>query len=160
VDRFDARFDDLWTRASPHYGVTTERTSQFLTWRFDPSVHFNTFMTVTVTARDGDRLLGYAVYDLEDGHAHVADLFAEDEDEALDTVLAAVTCWVRNQGAASIAIKCLSTGVLGRVMERAGFRRRPDDVKMTVIVSPPVSGARAPGWAERWYFLGADDFWN
>ena len=159
---FDDRFDDLWTRAAPHYGITTERTSRFLSWRFDKSSHPQAFKTVGVTAPGTDRLVGYAIYQMDHAHASVADLFAEDTDTALEMVLASVTRWVGCLGAASITVRCLASGMLSQVLERAGFRRRPDDKATSVVVSPRASGQRerGPGWKARWYFLGADDFWQ
>ena len=125
-------------------------------------MHLDPFHTVGVTAAANDRLLGYAVYRMVDGHAHVADLFAEDAEETLDQVLAAVTHYVEDQGAASITVKCLASGLAGRVLERGGFRRRVDRETTTLIVSPrgPGDPERGPAWVSRWYFLGADDFWN
>lgn len=162
VDRFDERFDDLWARAAPRYGVTTARTSRFLQWRFCDYPLDLTFVTVGVTDPADGRLRGYAIYFMEDGVAHLADLFAEDAEAALDDVLWGVTRWIRARGAASISVRCAGAGALIAVLRRWGFHPRPDDSVTTIMVSPAADGqpALASVPPSRWHFLAADDFWH
>jgi hypothetical protein len=90
------------------------------------------------------------------------DLFAEDTHSALPVVVAGVTRWLRTRGATSISVTCAGTGVLGVVLRRCGFRRRPDDHPNTIMVSPPEAGSASPDLVSgpRWHFLAADDFWH
>jgi hypothetical protein len=162
IVQFDDRFDDLWKRAAPHYQVTTERTARFLQWRFREYPLDFTFTTIGVSDPLDGRLLGYGIYFMADGVANLVDLFAEDTQSALHSVLAGVTRWIRSAGATSIAVKCAGTGVLDETLRQWGFHPRPDDHPLTIMVSPPAAHANRSAWvrASQWHFLAADDFWH
>lgn len=57
---FDERFDDLWQAASSNFAVATERTSEYLQWRFgrDPQLQYR---TLAIQDSDG-RLHGSVIY--------------------------------------------------------------------------------------------------
>lgn len=58
IEKFDARFDDLWQRVQDKYAMMAVRNAAYLSWRFAP-VSRRTYRTVV--ALDGDTLVGYAV---------------------------------------------------------------------------------------------------
>lgn len=162
IAQFDDRFDALWKRAAPHYGVTTERSARFLKWRFHDFPLTATFVTVGVSDADDDRLMGYAIYLMAGDVANLVDLFAEDSGPALHAVLVSVVRWLRSKGATAISMRCAGTGAIGDVLARTGFHERPDDEPTTLMVSPPADGNPDSALLRpsSWYFLAADDFWH
>ena len=71
VDRYDARFDHLWTRAAQRFPILGERSAEFLNWRFAdaPDARYRALVLI-----DGeDRLRGYLIYHFDGTKAHVAD---------------------------------------------------------------------------------------
>jgi len=161
-DEFDGRFDDLWTRAAPFYGVTTERSSRFLKWRFRDDPVDIALTTVSVSSPVDDRLIGYGTYFMEGDLANIVDLFAENAQSALKTVLGCLVRCVRPRGATSIAVRCAGTTAFNKVLRSCGFRPRPDDHPLTLMVSPPLPGEQDSMLtsAAAWHFLAADDFWH
>jgi hypothetical protein len=161
LEAFDERFDDLWERAKPHYGVTSLRSRRLLTWRFlemPARVRQEIFAVATPSA---DRLIGYAVVSDQAGTCVVADMFAETPDDALECTLLAVVRHAVGAGCTGVSIRCLETAVMARVLRRCGFGRRDDGSTSELIASP--------GWRSRfpdrsadagWYFVGGDDFWD
>lgn len=158
---FDDRFDDLWRRALPEYGVTSERTSRFLNWRFLGTPVGHPYVILGVTAPADGRLLGYAVLFTSDDAAYLVDAFAEDPGGALQSVLMASVRWALESGAASLAVRCLVQGPLDAALRRCGFRPRDDGPPMMVIASPGWDAAdHGHGPRLPWHFLSADDFWE
>jgi hypothetical protein len=148
---FDERFDDLWERAAPHYGVVTERRSRFLQWRYQQSPD-QSFKILAASGPDRARLEGYCVYYLDGPHVQVVDLFASDPGRQLTHLVAGVIRWAREQGAVSISLEGFGPGHLQRTLQRFGFRRRGPSQRV-VLVSPP---ARPDLGLQRWYFTAAD----
>lgn len=162
IERFDDRFDNLWTRGATHYGVTSERTSRFLQWRFRHNPVDHSFRTVGVTSPGDGRLAGYGVCVMEDGGATLVDLFADNTETALHTVLSGIVRWTRARGATSIAVKCAGNSALDAALRRQGFRPRPENHPTTLMVSATPAGPADPAHARgpEWHFLAADDFWH
>jgi hypothetical protein len=73
VERFDARTDALWERASAPFDFAIERRAAYLNWRYaDPRGGPFTIRT----AEAGGEVLGYAVTRMLRGRAFLADLLA------------------------------------------------------------------------------------
>ncbi len=162
IEAFDERFDDLWVRAAPHYGVTTERTARFLAWRFRENPVDISFTTLGMIRPGERRLRGYATCSEESGVVSIVDILAEDTGASLQAMLACVSGWARARGAMSVTVKCAAAGTLGIALRRCGFFERADDHALTIMVSPLADSARnslftTPG---QWHFLAADDFWH
>jgi hypothetical protein len=159
VARFDERFDDLWRRAKPGYGITSERSSRFLAWRFGPGSP-KAYATVALASTAQDRILGYAVYYMAGTWAYIVDLFAENRDRAMRDLLAGLMRWLRDQGAAAATIEFPGADWLAATLRRFGFHKRPGGLAATLLVSPlsNESSNSSLGNARDWYFLGADDF--
>ncbi len=162
IPRFDDRFDALWRRAAPHYGITSERTAHFLEWRFHRFPLDVTFTTVGLTDPGDGRLLGYGIYYMLGDVANLVDLFAEDAGSTLRDVLEGVVRWIRSTGATAISMRCAGTGAIDAALIRTGFHPRPDDEPTTLMVAPATDAAMDSFLlqASNWYFVAADDFWH
>lgn len=160
VTSFDGRFDDLWQRAIPEFGVTSERTSRFLTWRFLGTPVGHAYAILTVSAPADGRLLGYAVLFTREDTAYLVDVFAEDAGPAMESVLAACVRWALDASASSLVVKCLKQDPLDRTLRRCGFQPRDDGPPMMVIASPGWNTGGEGHKPLAWHFLSADDFWE
>jgi hypothetical protein len=63
--KFDARFDDVWSRFSSSVGVAVERDSAYLNWRLvdKPHEHY-----VTLALFEGDALVAFVTYAVKEKH--------------------------------------------------------------------------------------------
>ena len=142
VQRFDARFDDLWSRAAgAGIGAGVERTAVFLEWRyFNCPLH--RYVTLALTAPGGE-LLGYAVCLLQqDEQAALIDLFRDRSRVRTDDLLAGVVRWARQRGASSVSCDLEGCEDLEAAFLRFGFRHRGETTVRAVIGAeggPPTS---------------------
>ena len=92
----DERFDALWGEASPQFAFAGSRSSARLRWRFgDPRGGRFTILT----ALDGDRLAGYAVFRASRGRGYLADLLVSpNQIDALAQLLDAAVAGLRAMG--------------------------------------------------------------
>ncbi len=120
-DRFDDRVAALEREASPSYAVMGVRTPDYLNWRYldHPLRKFE-----VMTVEDGDRLLGYAIYRVEDNLAVLSDLLTAPVDGVAETLLAAVAVAARQAGAQTLSAPVLEDSPLVSVLTGCGFRPR------------------------------------
>lgn len=77
LTEFDARTDALWSVAGPTFAFAIERTAEYLNWRYlDPAGGGSHVLT----ALDGGRATGYAVFKRSDDWANVLDLVTHPDD--------------------------------------------------------------------------------
>ena len=73
ISRFDGRIDAFFEEASKPFDFIVDRTAQYLNWRYcDP--RGGTF--IPVLAEADEKILGYAVLKMANGHGYIADLLA------------------------------------------------------------------------------------
>lgn len=142
---FDERFDAIWEVAAPNWGITTERTSPYLNWRFglDPQRQYR---TLAVQDEQG-RLRGYAIYLYPDPEqplpfGAIIDLLAVDR-VALDTVLAALCSHLRCAGAFGVQLLSLTPPFVEAALKRSGFFRRDSDFHLLVHLHPSLKSREA-----------------
>ncbi len=174
VPGFDRRFDELWERARARYRVASERSSEFLGWRFRRA--WDTHLTVGFTAPGQERLRGYAVVSPCDRQAVVSDLFLEEPEVELAPALFLLSEWVRGQGFESVQVSIAGMPALRAELARRWFvDTGHDDPPPREPGKPPVKDTSDDGvpddlyvaWtktAERpvpdvdaWHFTVADD---
>ena len=84
IERFDERFDALWSRAREGYDICIERTAAYLNWKFceQPHAIYRRFAALV-----DDRLAGYVVLRVctppEPSLGVIVDLITQDRDETL-----------------------------------------------------------------------------
>ena len=147
VGGFDARFDELWQRASEHLEIASVRDRAALAWRFPRS------RVLAVTDRSG-ALAGYAVYDHDDGVAVIEDLLWVSP-EALDAVLIALLRQVRREPVWAVRVSYAGAGLLPQRLRRFGFL--PKSEERTVFLLGHQRDDLAPILdADRWFLTSAD----
>ncbi len=123
VDSFDQRFDNLWDRLSPQFGLISVRDSRFLNWRFRdcPTRKYETF-AATVQGQ----LRGYVVVrgEKRDGqcHGYVVDLFCGRKDGAtFHRLLDAAERHLKQKGCQTIAFTTSASNkeLMGRLKKHA-----------------------------------------
>ena len=123
ITEFDKRFDELWDRAAPVHKFASERSSEFLNWRFNNELQrkFNFICMGLITY--GGTLCGYVIYYINNKTAHIVDFFTEDMDT---TPILLSTVFLRhlrreNISYATINIVCSESHYL--FLKKMGFSR-------------------------------------
>jgi hypothetical protein len=161
VPGFDARFDDLWQRASGGAAaakVLGVRTGDFLRWRYT-DCPLQKYVTMTLGEGAGGRLLGYMTwYSGDDLQVRVADLFVDPAAPgAAEDLLTGLIRWARGSGAASISCESLGAKSLHDMLERFGFVSRECKAQLMVSAKAEVAPAPLVTDARNWYFLRGDE---
>lgn len=161
IQDFDERFDDLWHRSACNYAFATERSSEFLRWRFSNNPKPQRFVCDAL-CDDSGRILGYTVYYVDEiGCAHVIDLFAENQEDALVALLSGLVRRWRLDGVKSATISCFGNDHFISLLGRMGFMSwgAPVPTPYELFVSAgPASSLPAPQVVLDYGFLMVDDF--
>jgi GNAT superfamily N-acetyltransferase len=154
VDRFDAEFDDLWTRTAPQDGVLTVRDSRYLNWRFvDPP----TGAFPVLGLRSHGELVGYIAFEVDaQGNGWIADLFGLPNAEIVAALLRASLGAMLEMGCAKASILVATDNPFFRVIRNLGFLQRTERFPMAVHVYSDGAEAEAALDARRWWAWYAD----
>lgn len=152
-DGFDARFDDLWARASKRFEWIGERSASYLAWRFGQNAgHFQIF---SITDHK-QCLMGYLVFSQYEQTARIADLLVADP-AWLAPLLRAFSRSMRKAGLAYLNLLTVGPAWLGKTLLACGFFRRPEKSNMLMFISetrlqefPQILDA------SHWYLTDAD----
>ena len=157
LDAPDARFDALWQRARPKRGITGERTSAYLDWRY---AQFTTtkHWFFCLTRHGGREIVGYAVYSIEDNRAILQDLFCEDYEQTADALLIKLARHLRKKGVWSIVLSYLGPEIFGDRLRRLGFFMRSGERSMVAYLDPALSEAERREFMEpaNWFMLDGE----
>lgn len=124
IDRFDDRFDGLWSQTRDCYDISVERTSRYLNWKFweQPHAIYRRFAALV-----DDRLVGYAVLRVcsppEPPLGVIVDLVTQDNDEAVWRELI-IFCLeqLRQTGVERVRVATTLDEIV-RTLHSLGFRR-------------------------------------
>jgi GNAT acetyltransferase-like protein len=144
--RFGTEFDDLYERAGPRLGISVERSSDYLNWRY--ADHPQDKYEVLV-ARRGGNLEGYLVFQQQDVTARVTDLIAESAAVRGDLIRGMVEL-ERARKCEAINVAVLKSHSLCAELGDLGFRAR-ESVPAVFIGAPEVAVA-----STRWFLLDGD----
>lgn len=152
LDAVDSRFDALWDRARPEYGVIGARTSAMLHWRYPRA-------EIAALVQRSDRALhAYALVerDVPAGAVHIRDVFGYKA--ALGPLLDLLLPGAWWSGAHSLSIRLLGAPYLASVLVERGFERRPEQrtVVMQVGRSHEALRARLED-VDAWHLLDLDE---
>ncbi|MFM9966145.1 MAG: hypothetical protein ACKV2Q_33625 [Planctomycetaceae bacterium] len=135
---FDERFDDLWQAASTNFVIATERTSEYLQWRFgrDPQLQYR---TLAVQDSEG-RLRGSAVYLFPDPEASlplatIVDLLPADA-AAMHVLLGTLCRHLRLEGAVGVQMLYFGSSLIESALRRFQFFRRESDFRLLAYLHP------------------------
>lgn len=155
---FDSRFDRLWERAAVQFPIATERTSDFLNWRFQQcdASQYQVFWLGTAQ----DDLAGYIVFQVrQDSAVEIADVLY-DSPQTLDRLLIEFLRRMRspNFRAATVGLSYLGAPLLGDRLRAFGFLRRPEDLQILAFANSSVLGDAAKELfdMQRWFLTSAE----
>jgi hypothetical protein len=155
---FDSRFDRLWDRAAAQFSIATERTSRYLTWRFQQrdATPYQIFWLGTAP---GD-LVGYIVFQIrQNSVVEIADVLY-DSPPTLDRLLVEFLRRMRSPEfrAATVSVSYFGSPLLGDRLRTFGFLRRPEVLQVLASANSPVLGDTATQLfdTQRWFLTGAD----
>ncbi|MBI3861317.1 MAG: GNAT family N-acetyltransferase [Planctomycetia bacterium] len=154
-DRFDVRFDRLWARAAPQFPIATERSAQFLDWRFRHCCD-DEFQIVCLC--DSSReLAGYAIYRHQGTTVQLSDLlYARPED--LEILIVETLRHLRRVRPAVhvIYMPYFGNGLLPAALRRNGFIQRPEQNQLLAWTNEERLSQAAIRDRDRWYLTAAD----
>lgn len=135
---FDERFDELWQAASSNFAVATERTREYLRWRFgrDPQLQYR---TLAVQDSEG-RLRGSVTYLFPDPEASlplatIVDLLPADA-AGLQVMLAALCQHLRREGAVGVQFMYFGSPLIESALRRFQFYRRESEFRLLAYLHP------------------------
>ncbi|MBL9027722.1 MAG: hypothetical protein JNL21_36365 [Myxococcales bacterium] len=152
----DARFDDLWQRARPHYDLVGERSSRFLRWRFLEHPEERCEIAALVDRSSADAVHAYAVVLREGEFARIRDLFGMPQDigPLLDLLVPALLL----RGVVSASIRFLGHRDFESILLARGFAAREATWPVVYDVAPGVTLSREElGDTNRWHLTDADE---
>jgi hypothetical protein len=150
----DARIDSIWHAARDQYGIISERTSQFLRWRF---ANDNVRVALLLN-KANNSACAYAVIRVEDGDAQVVDIFGVPD--ALSPLLNLLIAALGQEGTVH-AISCVYLGQSRflRVLQDCGFEKRDEKGRAVYLCAGQVPDGLSPQLeqAEHWHLTAFDE---
>jgi len=102
-NRFGDEYDALFEGAAKNHPVISERSAQFLAWRFSQNPLHRDWRIFRLEAEN--RLRGYAVVDFTGDGARILDFLVEDQAGDLGTLLIGVIRELRPKGICSVSVR-------------------------------------------------------
>jgi hypothetical protein len=124
LDRADERFDQLWHRNAPAYPLTSERSSEYLNWRY-ADVTTSGYRFFSVFGQSGE-LVSYLVFSVAKSKAFVVDAFAADMCKTMEDMLVRFSRAMRQEGHESIFMQFVGDEEFGDRLKRLGFYKREE----------------------------------
>ncbi len=124
-ERFDGRFDRLWTRVAEGRPIIAERTSEHLNWRYGkcPDRAYHCFALLDAE----QEVLGYVVYHVQDNVCRVADQITRSPSELGRALLSEFLLHLRRLRVGSVVLHGLAGRELIREFSSGGFLRLSGD---------------------------------
>jgi hypothetical protein len=119
--RFNEEFTKLNDRVLGHFKVCGRRTSEYLNWRYldNPLSRYE-----VITLRNGGELMAYAIFIQDEHDAVLLDLFGEQEENIMETLLRTVFHVLRARKICTLSAPVLDLSPLIPILKRTGFYAR------------------------------------
>jgi hypothetical protein len=143
----DEEFSILNRQVCRQPGIFTDRTSQYLNWRYldHPLVKHE-----ILAARRNGSLVGYAVFTQSGDQASIVDLCSLGKPDLVGHMLAGVLDLLRPRGVGTVSMTIGCTHPWSSIFERVGFRRRETS---PVVTYAPADGALFQRNGSPWYLM-------
>ncbi|MGI9259551.1 MAG: hypothetical protein ACR2QQ_12005 [Gammaproteobacteria bacterium] len=127
-------FTQLADRLGPEYGLCVRRTAEYLNWSYREHCYYSHQI---LTARRNGQLVGYCVLLVNDNEAaHVIDLFAEDDVQVVQGLLAKLMKILRSGGSAmSIWLWMLESSNYRQMPQTVGYKYREQPRSLIVYAN-------------------------
>lgn len=148
-----SEFADLARRIGSRYGICTQRSAEYLNWRYlaNPLNRYE-----VMTARREGTLLGYAVYRHDGEDAMLVDLLGVEEETILAPLVDHGVAQMRARGLQTVSAAVFETHPWRVFLERHGFKVR--EVSPIVIYCPSAGSGSGFGMMKErnWLFMHGD----
>jgi hypothetical protein len=124
VDEVGPEADDLWSRAARRYPTAVIRDRAYLSWRYRGGAERD---YVILAARSGTDWSGWLVLAVRDDATTIADAILPSDPDAADALLYRAVLESLARGATWLEGWATVDSDLGRLYERSGFARRPQE---------------------------------
>ena len=141
MEEYGAAFDQFWSEIKPISPIGSERTSDFLRWRFtgEPGCHQSAFCLLD----DDNKIAAAVIYRSRDDNktkhgdavVGVHDLLYRDL-ESLETVLAEFSRAMRREGRQALMLNYFGKSQVADVLRKSGFFPRPWARQVLAWVNP------------------------
>jgi GNAT superfamily N-acetyltransferase len=142
-------FTALASAIGSQYGICTERSADYLNWRFRN--HFSRHYEL-LTARRENRLVAYLVYAHDSEDAEIADLFGVNEPNVLTGLIAAAVARLREKNVVTVNAPLLASHPWVPLFQKLGFRERD---ACPVITHHAMNGS-SPSNGQHWFLMQGD----
>ena len=144
-------FTALARAVSVKYGICTERSAEYLNWRY--LNHFARRYEM-LTARRDKSLVAYVVFTYDEENGEIADLFGEDEPAVLSDLIAGVVARLRQKSIFTLSTQMLDCHPWVKLFKRLGFRER----ESCPVIHPGTSGSGGnnPMNGQPWFLMQGD----
>lgn len=141
-------FSELASKIGARYGACTERSAEYLNWRYlrNPLANYE----ILTARRDGD-LLAYAIFSHSGEDASVVDIFGADEAVTISALLDALIALLRERAVVTVSAVLIDSHPWIPLFSRAGFKERE---KSPVVVYRPAHGREFE--ASKWFLTYGD----
>jgi len=156
TDRFDERFDRLWDRAAPSFGMLAVRDRRYLHWRYTEKASAS--YTILVMEK-GDEVLGYTVLGKREGNVRVgllADIFSLPEREFAEQLLLASLDFFLREGFDLAECWSPAGGAYEQAIHLLFPRQLPDPVRAVVKVLDDSIDTETVLDMSRWHITMGD----
>jgi hypothetical protein len=152
---FDKKFDVFWERVLKEFRIIGERNSQFLNWRYtqSPRRRHDIFRLMD----DHAEMIGYIVYYVQEGRAHIVDMLSFNSPETLNRLLSEFIFYMRRQEMGSISIRCLGAPGLCEALHQFNFIEYKKEAGPVVLYTDHASFFPELYQKDNWYFLEGDN---
>jgi len=130
---FDQSFDLLFEEAAPRQGIIGIRDATYLNWRYARNPLYCPHVLI---AEKNSRLRGYLVFVIDEGMAHVKDIFPPGDRHTARDLIAALLKAARREHVQSVSVIALESHPLLAVFEEFGFQMRSEGSSMYAYARP------------------------
>jgi hypothetical protein len=141
-------FSDLARKIGALYGACTERSAEYLNWRYlrNPLANYE-----ILTARRDGALLAYTIFSHSGEDAAIVDVFGADEPVTIPALLDALIALLRARAVVTLSAVLIDSHPWIPFFSRAGFKERE---KSPVVVYRPAHGREFEG--SKWFLTHGD----
>lgn len=156
---FDSRFDQLWCQAAVPFAIATERTSNYLTWRFQQRQA--TPYQIFCLSQQNDELAGYVVFQVcPNNVVEISDLFVNKQ-QTLGLLLNEFLRRMRSREFRATAVSMTYFGwpQLAEQLRAFGFLQRPEAMQILTVpneASLGISPATRQLDQSQWFLTRSD----
>ena len=156
IKNFDERFDRLWEKAGPQYQIIGDRSSLALNWRLGNCPYRN-YQTFALTEKASNEILGYLTYQEIGKNIYIADCFAVDIENNLDSLLSKFILYYRDKCFDTITFYYFGNQKIINKVKEYGFITRPDNRSIIVEIDENCSYLDCVLKANNWHYLDSDN---